>query len=258
MNVVDLVRFRRTRTDLERFAVKNQDIDLDKLLDKIESVELMKQAKNCAYLLCQEPFIAERKDQIYCGKGTCKMAAHRLRNHDESTDLADILARARDAEMQWHGVAGQDATAKQRRDDTLRAAYDALAVALGIVEPIAIPRVFSLRQYVEQSLAPVEPAPIVPVVAPIVPVVAPVEDVELHVEPAPVPALHDPLTPEHVRKTLRAFIAETSFSQGKIARLASTNQPMISQFLSGKTDGSPAFRQSILDLISQDHGLDRR
>ncbi len=89
------------------------------------------------------------------------------------------------------------------------------------------------RTEVQEPVAPVVVAPVV---------VAPVEL----------------LTPEIVREKLRAFIAETSFGQGKIAKLAGVNQPMISMFLAGKKDGSPSFRQSILDVVDQDHGLDRR
>lgn len=190
----------------------------------------MKQAKNCAYILCNEPFIAERKDQIYCDKGTCKMAAHRLKKAGfESTELSEVLSRARDAELQWHGVGGDKTReAKRRREDALRAAYDAIGAELGIVQ-----------QSVVLSNEPAN------------------ELDEAENEPEN-EATQDPLTPALVREKLRAFMAETSFGQSKIAKLAGVGQPTISLFLAGKTDGSDAFRRSILDVVTQDHGMDRR
>lgn len=228
--VVDLVRFSRTRADLERFVVKNHSYDPTELLEKLRIGDDVKQSKNCAYVLCGEPFIAERKDQIYCPKGTCKMAAFRLRKHGyETTDLADILARARDAELQSHGVAGTNhddvSRAKRYREDAFRKAYDALAAELGIVH--------------ETHETPVD------------------ELDELQNEPEN-DASPEPLTPELVREKLRAFMIDTSFGQSKVGKLVGASQPTISQFLAGKTDGSEAFRQSILDLVNQDHGMDRR
>ena len=250
--IIELSQARQWRADLARHGRNPALVARGKvLLDRLPTIgEDVKQAKNCAYVLCGEPFIAERKDQIYCPKGTCKMAAHRMRYHNESTDLADILARARDAELQWHGVAGQDATAKQRRDDTLRAAYDAIARDLGIVRVEMSP----FETHVE--MVPVE-------------LHAKMYPIETHVEMVPV-ELHapvvvapvEPLTPEIVRGKLLSFMAETSFGQGKIGKLAGVSQSTISKFLSRddekKTDGSEDFRRAILDLVTQDHGLDRR
>jgi hypothetical protein len=223
--VTDLVRFSRARTDLERFARKNPSYDPSELLERLERENDVKQAKKCAFVLCGEPFIAERKDQIYCPKGTCKMAAYRLRNHGyETTDLADILARARDAELQSHGVAGTNhgdvSKAKRYREDALRAAYDALAAELGIVQ------------------APV----------------APVDELD---EPEN-DAEQDPLTPERVREKLRAWMLETGYGQTKVAKLACVGQPTISQFLNEKTDGSEDFRRAIMSVVTQDHGMDKR
>lgn len=227
--VTDLVRFSRARTDLERFARKNPSYDPSELLERLERENAVKQAKKCAFILCQEPFVAERKDTIYC-KDACKVGAYRLRKHGyETTDLADVLARARDAELQSHGVAHGDASkAKRRREDALRAAYDAIESELGIVHAYEQKIVLSTDEPDEPENEPENDAKKVD------------------------------LTPEIVREKLRAFMAETSFGQGKIAKLAGVNQPMISMFLAGKKDGSPSFRQSILDVVEQDHGMDRR
>lgn len=222
--VTDLVRFSRARTDLERFARKNPSYDPSELLERLERENDVKQAKKCAFVLCGEPFIAERKDQIYCPKGTCKMAAYRLRNHGyETTDLADILARARDAELQSHGVAGTShgdvSKAKRYREDAFRAAYAALAAELGIVQA------------------------------------SPVDEPENEPEND---AEQDPLDADILREKLRAFRDETGFSQAKIAKLVGSNQPTISQFQNGKIVPAEHVRRAILDLISQDHGMDRR
>lgn len=225
--VVDLVRFRRTRADLERFAMKNPDYDPTDLLEKLRIGDDVKQAKNCAYVLCGEPFIAERKDQIYCPKGTCKMAAYRLRNHGyETTDLADVLARARDAELQSHGVAGTNhsdvSRAKRYREDALRAAYDAIAAELGIVHELPVDELDELQNEPENDASP------------------------------------DPLEAQFVRAKLREFMAETGYGQSRIAKLADVNQSTVSLFVRNLTDGSEAFRRAILDLVTQDHGMDRR
>jgi predicted transcriptional regulator len=53
-------------------------------------------------------------------------------------------------------------------------------------------------------------------------------------------------------------MAETGMGQSRIAKLAGVQQSTISLFLAEKTDGSSAFRTSIWDVISQDHGMDRR
>ena len=189
----------------------------------------MKQAKTCAYVLCGEPFIAERKDQIYCPKGTCKMAAYRLRNHGyESTELSEVLSRARDAELQWHGVGGgKTREAKRRREDALRAAYDAIGAELGIVQ------------------APVAP-------------VDELDEPENEQDEPENDAEQDPLTPERVREKLRAWMLETGYGQTKVAKLACVGQPTISQFLNEKTDGSEDFRRAILAVVDQDDGMDRR
>ena len=222
--VVDFVRFSRARTDLERFARKNPSYDPSELLERLERENDVKQAKKCAFILCQEPFVAERKDQIYCPKGTCKMAAYRLRNHGyETTDLADILARARDAELQSHGVAGTNhgdvSKAKRYREDALRAAYAAIGAELGIVQA------------------------------------SPVDEPENEPEND---AEQDPLTPERVREKLRAFMAETGYSQGKIVKLAGVNQSTVSLFVRNLTGGSEDFRRAIMSVVTQDHGMDRR
>jgi len=221
--VTDLVRFSRARTDLERFARKNPSYDPSELLERLERENDVKQAKKCAFVLCGEPFIAERKDQIYCPKGTCKMAAYRLRNHGyETTDLADILARARDAELQSHGVAGTShgdvSKAKRYREDAFRAAYDAIGAELGIVQ-------------------------------------APVNEPENEQDEPENDAKKVDLTPENVREKLRAWMLETGYGQTKVAKLVGVGQPTISQFLSGKTKGSEDFRRAIIDLVSQDHGI---
>lgn len=81
---------------------------------------------------------------------------------------------------------------------------------------------------------------------------------EVPEEPENEPALPTPLTPDEVREKLRAFMAETGFGQNRIAKLAGVSQPMISQFLNEKTGGSEDFRRSIMDVVNQDHGMDRR
>lgn len=228
--ILDFFQARQWRADLARHGQNPALVERGQvLLDTLPTIgdnDVTKQAKKCAFVLCGEPFIAERKDQIYCPKGTCKMAAYRLRNHGyETTDLADILARARDAELQSHGVAGTNhgdvSKAKRYREDALRAAYDALAAELGIVHAYEQKVVLSTDE--------------------------PENDAE-----------QDPLTPENVREKLRAWMLETGYGQTKVAKLAGVGQPTISQFLNEKTGGSEAFRQSILDVISQDHGMDRR
>ena len=231
--VVDLVRFSRARTDLERFARKNPSYDPSELLERLERENDVKQAKKCAFVLCGEPFIAERKDQIYCPKGSCKMAAYRLRNHGyETTDLADILARARDAELQSHGVAGTShgdvSKAKRYREDAFRAAYDAIGAELGIVQQSVV---LSTDELDEPENEQDEPE----------------NDAE-----------QDPLTPERVREKLRAFMAETGYSQGKIVKLAGVNQSTVSLFVRNLTGGSEDFRRAIMSVVTQDHGMDRR
>ena len=222
--IVDFFQARQWRADLARHG-KNPALVMrgQVLLDTLPTIgdnDVTKQAKKCAFILCQEPFVAERKDTIYCSD-KCKVAAYRLRKFGhESTELSEVLSRAHEAELQWHGVGGASSDAlkaKRRREDALRAAYDAIGTELGIVQ------------------------------APVAPVDEPENDAE-----------QDPLTPALVREKLRAFMAETGYSQGKIVKLAGVNQSTVSLFVRNLTDGSEDFRQSILDVISQDHGMDRR
>lgn len=220
--VVDLSRFSRTRADLERFALKNPDYDPTEFLEKLERNTMAKYQKTCAFILCNSPFVAERKDESYC-KGACKQAAYRMRQYGaERSELATLLQSAHEAEEQFQGVAGASPdkiTAKRRRDDTLRAAYDAIGAELGIVHET--------------------------------PVDEPEDEPENDASP-------DPLESHVLRAKLREFMAETGYGQNRIAKLADVNQATISKFVRNLTDGSEAFRQSIFDVISQDHGMDRR
>jgi hypothetical protein len=224
--ILELSKASQWRADLARHGRNPALVMRGKvLLDTLPTIgenDVTKQAKTCAYVLCGEPFIAQRKDQIYCDKGTCKMAAYRLRNHGyETTDLADILARARDAELQSHGVAGTNhsdvSRAKRYREDALRAAYDAIARELG----------FELETHDVQNEPENDASP-------------------------------DPLEPHVLRANLREFMAETGYGQSRIAKLADVNQSTVSLFVRNLTDGSEAFRRALWAVISQDHGVDRR
>ena len=225
MNIVDLSLVRKGREKLALAKMLGENVEYE---------------RKCKYILCGKTFMAARKDKDFCCDPH-RTASHKLRDNEPS-DLARLMTRAVEFDAQYHGHPSNPAV-KAARDAALRDVHTAIMHELGIV--------------------PVEPAPVeVPVPVQAVEVPVPVQAVEVPVEPAPVElendATPDPVDADRVRNKLRAFIAEMGFSQKKIARLAGTNQPMISQFLSGKTDGSSAFRTSIWDVVDQDHGMERR
>jgi len=226
-DVVDLVRFSRTRADLERFALKNPSYDPLELLERIERKNAVKHSKTCAFVLCQEPFIAERKDTIYCSDAH-KVAAYRLRKQGyESTELSDALLHAHEAELQWHGVAGTSPDAlkaKRTRDAALRAAYDAIGAELAL-QIIA-------RDY-EQGVS-----------------LSPANDAtdKLQNEPEN-DAEQDDLTPENVQEKLREYRAKVGSSQNEVAEKLGCSQGHVNQFERGRTNGSPEFRRKVLELV---------
>jgi len=277
MNIVDLSLVRKGREKLALAKMLGENVEYE---------------RKCKYILCGKTFMAARKDKDFCCDPH-RTASHKLRENEPSS-LARLMTRAVEFDAQYHGHPSNPAV-KAARDAALRDVHTAIMHELGIVHveapveapvvvaPVEAPVVVAPVEapvVVAPVEVPVEPAPVeAPVEVPVpvqavevpveahvepAPVEAPVEPapVEAPVEPAPVElendATPDPVDADRVRNKLRAFIAETGFSQKKIARLAGTNQPMISQFLSGKTDGSSAFRTSIWDVVTQDHGLDRR
>jgi hypothetical protein len=198
-----------------------------------------------------------------------------MRDTREPSDVSKLMTRAIEFDSQFYG-GPSSLESKRARNDAFRAVYDAIGAELGIVHevPVEVPVVESAKgQHERPELheVPVE----VPVVESAkgqherpelheVPVEVPVvesakgqhERPELHEVPVEVPVVEVPVV--EVRERLRAFMKDTSFGQSKIAKLVGVGQPTISQFLSGKTKGSEDFRRAILDLVSQDHGMDRR
>ena len=252
MNIVDLSLVRKGREKLALAKMLGENVEYE---------------RKCKYILCGKTFMAARKDKDFCCDPH-RTASHKLRDNEPS-DLARLMTRAVEFDAQYHGHPSNPAV-KAARDAALRDVHTAIMHELGIVPvepaPVEVPvpvQAVEVPVPVQAVEVPVEPAPVeVPVPVQAVEVPVPVQAVEVPVEPAPVElendATPDPVDADRVRNKLRAFIAETGFSQKKIARLAGTNQPMISQFLSGKTDGSSAFRTSIWDVVDQDHGMERR
>jgi hypothetical protein len=154
-----------------------------------------------------------------------------MRDTREPSDVSKLMTRAIEFDSQFYG-GPSSLESKRARNDAFRAVYDAIGAELGIVHevPVEVPVVESAKGQHERP--------------------------ELHEVPVEVPVVEVPVV--EVRERLRAFMKDTSFGQSKIAKLVGVGQPTISQFLSGKTKGSEDFRRAILDLVSQDHGMDRR
>ena len=225
--IIELSQARQWRADLARHG-KNAALSArgKVLLDTLRDETMA--AKKCAF--CGIEFIG-RKDARFCSD-VHRAAANRRKDERGPSELAEKLRSAAQADDLYVASIGSFDAGKHKRarNVALHEAHAAIVAELG------------QEQEPNASRTEVD-----------APVVTTVDAVDAVQEQEP-----NASTSDDVRAKLRAFIAETSFSQKKIARLAGTSQPTISQFLAGKTDGSPSFRQSILDVVDQDHGLDRR
>jgi len=247
--IIELSQARQWRADLARHGENAALRARSKgLLDTLPTIrdETMA-AKKCAF--CGIEFIG-RKDARFCSD-VHRAAANRRKDERGPSELAEKLRSAAQADDLYVASIGSVDAGKHKRarNVALHEAHAAIVAELGqeqepnasrteVQEPVVttVDAVDVVQEQEPNASRTEVQEPVAPVV------VAPVE----------------PLEPQFVREKLRAFMVETSFGQGKIAKLAGVNQPMISMFLAGKKDGSPSFRQSILDVILQDHGLDRR
>jgi len=223
--ILEFSRARQWRTDLARHG-QNAALRArgQVLLDTLPTIgENVEYPKNCEYILCRKDFVSGRKDARFCCDAH-RTAAGKMRDKREPSDLAKLMERAIEFDSQFYG-GPSSLESKRARNDALRDVYDAIGAELGIVH--------------ETHETPVD------------------ELGELQNEPEN-DAEQDPLTPENVREKLRAFMTETTMGQGKIGKLAGVSQSTISQFLAAKTDGSEDVRRSIMDVVTQDHGMDRR
>lgn len=236
--ILELSRVRTWRADLARLG-QNPALRArgQVLLDTLPTIgeNDVEYQKTCEYILCRKDFVSGRKDTRFCSDAH-RTAAGKMRDTREPSELSKLMTRAIEFDSQFYG-GPSSLESKRARNDAFRAVYDAIGAELGIVHevPVEVPELHEV---------PVE-----------VPVVESAkgqhERPELHEVPVEVPVVE-------VRERLRAFMAETSFGQSKIAKLVGVGQPTISQFLSGKTKGSEDFRRAIIDLVSQDHGMDKR
>ncbi len=278
--IIELSQARQWRADLARHGENAALRARSKgLLDTLPTIrdETMA-AKKCAF--CGIEFIG-RKDARFCSD-VHRAAANRRKDERGPSELAEKLRSAAQADDLYVASIGSVDAGKHKRarNVALHEAHAAIVAELGqeqepnasrteVDEPVVT--TVDVVDVVEEQEPNASRTEVDEPVVTTVDVVDVVEEQEPNAsrtevqEPvAPVvvaPVVVAPvelLTPEIVREKLRAFIAETSFGQGKIAKLAGVNQPMISMFLAGKKDGSPSFRQSILDVVDQDHGLDRR
>ena len=239
--ILELSRVRTWRADLARLG-QNPALRArgQVLLDTLPTIgeNDVEYQKTCEYILCRKDFVSGRKDTRFCSDAH-RTAANKAKDTREPSDISKLMTRAIEIDSQFYG-GPSSLESKRARNDAFRAVYDAIGAELGIVHerPGSVPELHEV------------PVPVVevPVEVPVV------ESVEGQHER---PELHEVPVVE-VREKLRAFMAETSFGQSKIAKLVGVGQPKISQFLSGKTKGSEDFRRAILDLVSQDHGMDRR
>ena len=237
--IVDLVRVRQGREKLALLAQKHPELrgtsSAENVSNWIETLQLngeknvVEYEKTCEYILCRKVFISGRKDARF-HTDACRTAAGKMRDKREPSDLAKLMERAIEFDSQFYG-GPSSLESKRARNDALRDVYDAIGAELGIVHEVPA------------ELGIVHEVPVVEVPSVEVPVVE-------------VPSVEVPVV--EVRERLRAFMKDTSFGQLKIAKLVGVGQPTISQFLSGKTKGSEDFRRAIIDLVSQDHGMDKR
>jgi hypothetical protein len=269
--IVDLVRVRQGREKLALLAQKHPELrgisSAENVSNWIETLQLngeknvVEYEKTCEYILCRKVFISGRKDARF-HTDACRTAAGKMRDKREPSDLAKLMERAIEFDSQFYG-GPSSLESKRARNDALRAVYDAIGAELGIVHerPGSVPELHEVpvvesakgqHERPELHEVPVVEVPVVEVPVVEVPVVeVPVVEVPV----VEVPVVEVPVV--EVRERLRAFMAETSFGQSKIAKLVGVGQPTISQFLSGKTKGSEDFRRAIIDLVSQDHGMDK-
>lgn len=225
--IVDLVRVRQGREKLALLAQKYPELRGERSAANVMQWEKTLESigeneveyeRKCKYILCGKTFMAGRKDKEFCCDAH-RTAANKLRENEPSS-LSKLLSRAVEFDAQFYGHPSNP-DVKRARDAALHDVYDAIRAELGIVQ-------------------------------------APVNEPENEQDEPENDAKKVDLTPDEVREKLRAWMLETGHGQTKVAKLAGVGQPTISLFLAGKTDGSKAFRQSIFDVFSQDHGMDRR
>jgi hypothetical protein len=233
--MIDLVRVRQGREKLAILAQKYPEIRGARSaanLNQWEKTLKMEYEKKCKYILCGKAFTAGRKDKEFCSDAH-RTAANKLRDNEPS-DLAKLLSRAVEFDAQYHGHPS-NLEIKRARDGAFRAAYDALAAELDLaplltsavmVDPAAI------MQRLDANRCPDHPHEH--------------RDFCGSCRSAPV-----------LREKLRAYM-QTGMSQSRLAKLAGVSQSTISLFLAEKTDGGEDFRRAILDVVTQDHGMDKR